>query len=113
MRFGLLTVVVSCFCLAWGCQNTGGSQNERTSLARIIIGFDETVNPPGDDELLSRLGSELGCELEPLREIGGNAWVYNCPTAHSEELLTRKLDGLARHKGIRYAEIDRKRRIRN
>lgn len=112
MRFGLLTVVC-CLCLAWGCQNTGGSQNGRTSFARIIIGFDETVNPPGDDELLSRLESELGCELQPLQAIGGNAYVFNCPTAHSEELLTRKLGGLARHKGVRYAEIDRKRRIRN
>lgn len=113
MRLGLLTAV-SGLCLIWGCQNTGGgSQNTPNSPARVIIGFDETVNPPGDKELLSRLGSELGCALRPLQAIGGNAYVYNCVTADTEELLARKLDGLGRHKGVRYAEIDRKRGVRN
>lgn len=112
MRFGLFAVL-PCLCLAWGCQNTGGSQNTQAASTRVIIGFVESVTPPGNNELLSLLGRELGCKLQPLQAIGGNAYVYNCPTTDTEESLTRKLDGLARHEDVRYAEIDRKRGIQN
>jgi hypothetical protein len=111
MRFGLLIVAVSLL-LAGGCRNTGGPKTAAGGVARVIIGFEESANPPGN-ELLSILGGELGCELQVLQAIGSNAYVYKCQTADKEETLTRKLEALGRHKGVHYAEIDRIRKIRN
>jgi hypothetical protein len=111
MRLGLLMLAVSLL-FAGGCRNTAGSQTAPNGAPRVIIGFDEKANPPGN-ELLSTLGRELGCELQFLQAIGGNAYVYQCLTADKEEALARKLEALGRHKGVHYAEIDRIRKIRN
>lgn len=110
MRVRLLFWVLPLLCLACACKNPGGAQPAQTEAVRIIIGFDETAGTP-DSGLLASLSHELGCELEPLHAIGGNAYVYNCMTTAAEDALTRKLHVLDKHKGVRYAEIDRKRKI--
>ncbi|HEX5057454.1 MAG TPA: hypothetical protein VFX02_13285 [Gammaproteobacteria bacterium] len=107
----MLWRILPLVCIVWGCQNTG-SQQAGANPARIVIGFDETVSSP-DPALLIRLGDALGCELQLIRPIGGNAYVYNCQTADDEASLTSKLDGLSQHKGVRYAEMNRKRKIQN
>ncbi len=110
MRFRLLGLALTLFCNACGGQNAASLQAALpSSTARIIIGFDETVKSPDT----AILGRELGCELRPLQSLGGNAYVYTCVTTDTEELLTRKLDKLSRHKGVRYAEMDRKRQRQN
>ena len=109
MRFRNFCWLLPLLCIACSCQNPAGRP---ATTARVIIGFDETASPPGR-ELLARLGGELGCELQTVQQIGGNAYVYNCVTAEDEASLTRKLDGLGQHKGVRYAEMDRKRKIQN
>jgi hypothetical protein len=110
MRFGIFWLALPLLCIACGCQNTGG--RPAGELSRVIIGFDPTLRTP-DPELLALLGRDLGCELDLQQAIGGNAYVYNCATTDDETVLTRKLNGLGRHKGVLYAEIDRKRKIQN
>lgn len=112
MRVRLLFRALPLLCLACACKNPGSPQAAQAATARILIGFDETVQTPGN-ELLASLGRELGCELQPLHPVGGNAYVYNCATTDTETSLARKLDTLNKHKGVRYAEIDRKRKIQN
>lgn len=114
MRLRMLWCLLPLCGIACGCQNTGGEQGGEAAIMRIVIGFDETVNASDpDSELLSQLGSALDCELRPVQQIGGNAYVYNCVTSDDEASLTRKLDGLGQHKGVRYAEMDRRRTIQN
>jgi hypothetical protein len=113
MRFHMLsTLPLYLFCVAAGCQNAAGPQAGQIASARVIIGFDETVHTP-DARLLANLGRELGCELQALQALGGNAYVYRCTTADTAESLTRKLDALGRHPGVRYAEMDRTRTIQS
>jgi hypothetical protein len=111
MHYRSFLLVLPLLCSACGCQNTGAPQ-AIAKPARIIIGFDETVNSP-DSELSARLGKELGCELEPLQALGGHAFVYTCLTADAEEALVQKLNRLGQHKGVRYAEMDRIRKIQD
>jgi hypothetical protein len=111
MDFRLLWLTLPLLCTACACQKTSDLQAS-SAPARIIIGFDETANSP-ETELTASLSKELGCELQPLQALGGNAYVYNCATTDAEELLTQKLEKLGQHKGVRYAEMDRKRRIQN
>jgi hypothetical protein len=111
MDFRLLWLALPLLCTACGCQKTNDLQASMAP-AHIIIGFDETVTSP-DAQITSSLSRELGCELQPLQALGGNAYVYNCATADTAESLTQKLENLGRHKGVRYAEMDRKRRIQN
>lgn len=110
MRFRMVWLALPLLCNAWGCQNVGPATAVRP--ARIIIGFDEAANSQ-DKQFTASIGKELGCELQPLQALGGNAFVYNCATADTEELLIQKLERLGQHKGVRYAEIDRKRKIQN
>lgn len=110
MRFGMLLLVLPLLCIACSCQNSGSKQTGEP--ARIIIGFDTAIRSP-DPELIAMLGRDLGCELQLLQAIGGNAYVYHCATTDSETALTQKLNGLSKHKGVYYAEMDRKRKIQN
>jgi hypothetical protein len=114
MRFRSFGWVLPLVCIACSCHNTGDRQDSLAAAprTRIIIGFDETVQTPGA-ELLAQLGATLGCQLQPVQAIGGNAFVYNCVASDDEASLIRRLDGLGQHKGVRYAEIDRKRKIQN
>jgi hypothetical protein len=115
MHIRLLWLALPLLCAACGCQNTGEPKAAPvTAVNRIIIGFDETVGAGSSaTELTTSLGKELGCELQPFQALGGNAYAYNCLTADSEEVLTRKLNSLGQHKGVRYAEMDRIRKIQN
>jgi hypothetical protein len=114
MHIRLLWLALPLLCAACGCQNTGEPRTAPATATRVIIGFDETVGAGSSaTELTTSLGQELGCKLEPLQALGGNAYAYNCVTADTEETLTRKLNALGRHKGVRYAELDRIRKIQN
>jgi hypothetical protein len=115
MHTRLLLLALPLLCAACGCQNTGEPKTaDMTAATRIIIGFDETVGAGSSaTELTTSLGKELGCELQPLQSLGGNAYAYNCVTADNEKVLTRKLNSLGQHKGVRYAEMDRIRKTQN
>jgi hypothetical protein len=116
MHIRLLWLALPLLCAACGCRNTGEPKTTpmTTAVKRIIIGFDETAGAGSSaTELTTKLGKELGCELRPLQTLGGNAYVYNCVTGDTEEVLTRKLNGLGRHQGVRYAELDRIHKIQN
>jgi hypothetical protein len=115
MHIRLLWLALPLLCAACGCQNMGEPKTAPALAAtRIIIGFDETVGADTSaTELTTSLGKELGCKLEPLQTLGGNAYAYNCDTADTAETLTRKLNALGQHKGVRYAELDRTHKIQN
>jgi hypothetical protein len=106
-NFRVLWLVLPLLSNACNCQPTAAS-----AATRIVIGFDEGITDPAS-ELTASLSKELDCELQPLHALGGNAYVYNCTTSDTEAALTRKLHALNQHKGVRYAEIDRIRKIQN
>lgn len=79
---------------------------------RIIIGFSDPEFDYRSPAFLETLARELAAEVTFIRPLSGNAALYLCKTHDSEEALLSRLERLAEHPAVKYAEPDRKRAIR-
>lgn len=90
---------------------TGGNTAEKPESVQVIIAFNSVVTDAQDVKIVASLSRILGSEVTFLRLLSGQAALYAIRWQGSEEKLIEKLKELGATENIKYAELDRKRRI--
>lgn len=80
---------------------------------RVIIGFSDPEFDYQHPAFLETLSRKLTAKVTFLKPLSGDAALYLCETGDTKDVLMSRLDRLAKHADIRYAELDQTRKIQN